>query len=224
MNALSLLLAASILLSGVGIRRDKADTEEEYRAETVTVSASAAAEPRETEKTVSPEVAAFYVRNAQVWEEKAERAWMAGRLVVPSEGINVALFLDGGTDKVAERRQELCDAPDSAALYSDGLGFVIADHNNQSFAVLPGVQVGDKAYLLAGDSILTLTCALACDGINTGNGVTDTEGNWVSAYHDFLCYTCGEDWTHVKIAAFDITDEDHFDVEKFPEELKYLEN
>ena len=48
--------------------------------------------PTPTEKPVSPEVQALTEENKKVWDEMARREWMEGRLVVPSVGIDVALF------------------------------------------------------------------------------------------------------------------------------------
>ena len=163
--------------------------------------------------TLPPEIEALLDKNAQVWLEKHERQWMIGRLIVPDSGIDVAVFIHGWGEDAAEIRQNVCDAEDSAILYSDGLGNIIADHNNQGFINLPLVEVDDMAYLVAGDCILTLRCDLVTDGINTGNGITDTEGNWVSANEDFTFYTCGVDWVNVKIAGFKELEQHYFELE-----------
>ena len=132
---------------------------------------------------------------------------MAGRLLIPEAGIDVALFYCYGDD---EARQIITDNLDSAALYSDGYGFVIADHNNQAFASLPLARFGDTAYILEGNSILTLTCSLKLEGINTGFGITDQNGEIVTDESLFTCYTCGEDWTQIHIIGLNEVDEDLF--------------
>ena len=178
--------------------------------------------PEPTPKPISPEVLALLDRNREVWQEKHERYWMAGRLLIPSAGIDVALFVWGTEpegDVSPEQREEIVrqsvtDAEDSAILYSDGIGNIIADHSNQSFSALTAVAVGDPAYILAGDSVVSLQCDLVTDGINSGQGITDADGVWVTSNEDFVCYTCGEDWTHIKIVGLREIDEDFFDMEE----------
>ena len=149
-------------------------------------------------------------RNLEVYGEKTRREYMAGRLLVPSAEIDVALFLWGEGENEDVMRQNVTDNVDSAMLYSDGVGVIIADHSNQDFSTLPLVREGDSAYILTGDFILTLRCDLTIDGINTGYGITDADGYPVSADEDFICYTCGEDWVNIKIVGFQETEEDVF--------------
>lgn len=96
------------------------------------------------------------------------------------------------------------------AIYSDGIGIVIADHNNQTFQLLSEVQPGDRAYILRGESITTLECGITFDGRNDGDGVTDADGVPATYYAEYICYTCGTDWTNVKIVGFNVIDEDLF--------------
>ena len=49
-------------------------------------------------------------------------------------------------------------------------------------------------------------------------GITDADGVWVTANDDFVCYTCGEDWMHIKIAGFREIDEDFFEMNEYDEE------
>lgn len=173
----------------------------------------AEAEPVASPEPLSDEVQALLGINEEIWEEKHMRNWMIGRLIIPDADINVAVFIHGEGADAAEIRQNVCDGEDSAILYSDGVGNIIADHNNQGFINLPNVRLGDRAYIVAGDCIITLECDLVTDGINTGNGITDTEGNWVSANEDFTFYTCGEDWVNVKIAGFKELEQNYFELE-----------
>lgn len=179
--------------------------------------------PTPTPKPVSPEVQALQVRNQEVWREMHRREGMDGRLMIPSVGINVALFswINASTaetdpDKIVEAlRQLIVDYEDSALLYNDGYGSVIADHSNQDFMSLSHVAVGDPAYILAGDHVVSLRCDLVTDGINTGNGITDADGKNITAGEAYTCYTCLEDWTHICVVGFEITDQDFFDVDRF---------
>lgn len=177
-----------------------------------TAAAKESPAPTATPKALSREVEALLDENEEIWVEKHLRPWMVGRLIIPEADINVAVFIHGDGADAAEIRQNVCDAEDSAILYSDGVGNIIADHNNQGFVNLPKVKLGDRAYLVAGDCILTLECDLVTDGINTGEGITDKDGKWVSADEDFTFYTCGEDWVNVKIAGFKELDEDYFEM------------
>lgn len=166
--------------------------------------------PTPTPKPVSDEVMKLLGRNLEVWHETQERPGMDGRLVIPAAGIDVALFSSGSGTDVTDMRQRVTDALDSALLYFDGYGFVIADHNNQEFASLPLVLFGDTAYILEGNSILTLKCTLKLNGVNTGEGITGPNGEIVTDESLFTLYTCGEDWTQIHIIGLDETDEDLF--------------
>ncbi|MDO4989886.1 MAG: hypothetical protein Q4E45_05215 [Eubacteriales bacterium] len=170
--------------------------------------------PTPTAKPISPEVVKLLGRNLDVWRETQERPGMDGRLVIPSAGIDVALFSSGDGESVDDMRQRVTDAYDSALLYYDGLGFVIADHSNQAFASLPLVRSGDTAYILEGNSILTLTCNFAIRGVNTGAGITDADGDPVTQDALFTCYTCGEDWTQIHIVGLKEADEDLFAISR----------
>ncbi len=92
---------------------------------------------------------------------------------------------------------------------SSGLGYLIADHNNQAFRVLDSVSLGDKAFILRGHSILSLACDLKMDGHNHGKGIVDAEGNFVSALSDYVCYTCQDNWNNVSVVGFRVIDEDY---------------
>lgn len=161
------------------------------------------------DKPMALEAVVFLGRNREVAEEMLRRSGMAGRLVAPSAGIDVALFTDGPGADEAEIRQNICDQQDSAAFFTDGLGMLIADHNNQAFSVLNQVQLGDKAVILRGHSIVTLECSLITDGYNYGKGILDEDGYYISSYEDYICYTCKEDWNNVRVVGFSILDEDY---------------
>ena len=182
--------------------------------------AATTAAPTSSAKALSPAVQALTEENRKVWKEMYDRQWMEGRLVIPSVGIDVALFSWGvgpggesDPDKNVETvRQAVVDNPDSALLYYDNpVGNIIADHSTQDFSALSSVKEGDAAYILSGERILSLRCDLVTDGTNTGYGITDKDGGW---HHDedYTCYTCLEDWTHVLLVGFTMTDEDFFDM------------
>lgn len=168
--------------------------------------------PAATQKIITAEVQKLLWRNLQTWKEKQERPGFDGRLLIPAAGIDVGLFSSGYGEDVTQMRQNITDALDSALLYYDGVGFIIADHSNQDFASLPLVQKGDRAYILEGNSILTLSCSLVTDGVNTGEGIRDINGEYITDESLFTCYTCLEDWTHIHIVGFKEIDEDLFSI------------
>jgi hypothetical protein len=173
--------------------------------------------PAATEKPVSPEMETMLKKNEQVWKEMHDKDWMEGRLVIPSAGIDVALFSwgkepvgDYSTDKITEIvRQDVVDREDSALIYyDDPVGNIIADHSNQSFSALSNVKVGDTGYILSGDRLITLSCSFAADGVNTGYGITDKDGGWNHPGTDYVLYTCLEDWTHIRLVGFSVKEEE----------------
>lgn len=175
--------------------------------------AAAAAEelalPPLRDKPMSLEAVVFLGRNRQAEQEIRANPGMVGRLVIPSVGINVALYTDGEGATEEEKLQNICDRADAAAFFDDGSGYLIADHNNQAFQVLGNVQQGDRAFILRGHSILSLECDLRMDAHNYGKGIVDAEGNYVSSLSDYVCYTCKENWNNVSVAGFRILDEDY---------------
>ena len=161
------------------------------------------------DKPMSPEAVVFLGRNRQVEQEISGKPGMVGRLVIPSVSINVALYTDGEGATVEEMLQNICDREDAAAFFCDGMGYLIADHNNQAFQVLDSVSLGDRAFILRGHSILSLVCDLKMDGHNYGKGIVDAEGNYVSALSDYVCYTCQDNWNNVSVVGFHVIDEDY---------------
>ncbi len=164
--------------------------------------------PTPTPKPIPEDVKQMMGNIPTVAAEMSARLGMFGRLVFPDAGISVALFSDGPGETVAEKRQGLCDAEDSAVLYYDEEGAVIADHNTQSFAPLVNVLAGQKAYILTADSVLELVCTRLIDGHNNDHrGIADENYVPIRNAGDFICYTCKESWLNVRIVVLDILDE-----------------
>ncbi len=221
---LSLLLIAVLLFCGCSADQTPQPTTAPPAEPASTASPEPTPVATPTPKPVSTDVQALLDQNQEVWREIHRRDGMEGRLLIPSAGIDVALFtwidvpvvVDEGPDKIIEQvRQAIVDNTDSAALYNDGHGNIIADHSNQDFSNLSKVSVGDSAYLLAGDHIISLQCDLVTDGTNTLNGIVGADGKPANEGEDYTCYTCLEDWTHVLIVGFKITDQDSVDVDRF---------
>ena len=97
--------------------------------------ASASPAPTATPKPISEEVLALMDENEEIWIEKHLRHYMVGRLIIPAADINVAVFIHGEGADAAEIRQNVCDAEDSAILYSDGVGNIIADQGYRFFLI-----------------------------------------------------------------------------------------
>lgn len=85
------------------------------------------------------------VSNESVLAEMQRRPGMNGRLVIPSVGVNVALF-DG-------HAQRFVDAKDSAAYFLAGNTMLVGDHWNQGFSKIKTATPGRW---------LTFTEALLC--------------------------------------------------------------
>lgn len=124
-----------------------------------------------------------------------------GRLYIPSVDIDVGL----GYSKDIWRWQGICDQHDMACMFSWADGhWIIADHNNQEFAALPDVQIGDMAYIFYGDSYDTLKCIDIFNGHNSGEyGLCDDEYNNIEAKYDIFCYTCLDWWYNIRIVVFE---------------------
>ena len=122
----------------------------------------------------------------------------AGRLVIPSAGINVALNLPG------EDAQATTDAEDSACWMESrsDLNGVIGDHVNQDFATLFSVRPGDACIIFKNGREHRYICISTGYGSNIETDVLDAEGNSLfECGGDRLCmYTCANGWRYVFVA------------------------
>ena len=130
--------------------------------------------------------------------EMKSRPGMIGRLVIPGAGIDVALVrsFSASTD------QAIADARDSACVYAPHVTtgpVLVADHNNQEFRTLSRTTQGMTAYIQTDTGRINLVCSVAMNGINDGFNIRDMNGNVVEDIADFVCYTCQQDWHHVRI-------------------------
>ena len=219
-QVLSLLFAVVLLFAGCSANQAPTPTTAPTPEPAPAATSAPTPIPTPTPKPISTEVQNLLEQNQEVWREIHRRDDMEGRLLIPSAGINVALFAWIDTpvsaespDQIIEQvRQAIVDKEDSAAIYNDGHGNIIADHSNQAFSTLSNISVGDDAYLLGGDYIISMRCDLVTDGTNTGNGITTADGKYANEGEDYTCYTCLKDWTHVLIVGFKITDRDSIDI------------
>jgi len=206
----ALIMFASVAADYISYNSMQNETEvfAEKSEETPTPTLKPTPVPTPTPKPVPEDVKYMMEFIPTVAAEMKERKGMFGRLIFPDTGISVALFTDGAGQTLAEKRQGICDAEDSAALYYDEEGAVIADHNNQGFAELINVLQGQKAYIITADSVLELLCSRLIDGHNNDHkGIVDENYEQIRNVGDFICYTCKENWLDVRIVVLDMIDE-----------------
>lgn len=135
-------------------------------------------------------------------EEMVRRGNM-GRLIIPSFGVDVALFEASLYD--INHSQNIVDASDSAAYLSDTVesyGFVIiGDHVYQGFsAIKESIPGSTTMYIDNGVYQTNYICTdifLGYNGYNNQGGMFDINGNSVVGRNDGgLClYTCNPDGT-----------------------------
>lgn len=119
-----------------------------------------------------------------------------GRLKINDVNINVGLY--------GNNKQSTTDKIDSANYYTTGKGYIIADHNNQSFITLKNVKVGTVAKIDYKDGTTKeYKCVEVINGHNTGTDITDNNYNSLYGKHDIMCYTCKENWNNIIICMFD---------------------
>ena len=119
----------------------------------------------------------------------------AGRLIIPSAGINVALNLPG------EDAQATADAEDSACwmeIRSD-LNGVIGDHVNQDFSALFYIRPGDSCSIFKNGREHRYVCVSTGYGSNVETDVLDEDGSSLfDCGDDRLCmYTCANGWQYI---------------------------
>lgn len=126
------------------------------------------------------------------------REGFIGRLVIPSVGINLACreSFDGDT------AQKYVDAKDSAAIYWARDARIIADHNNQGFANLSKVNIGDLATMYYKDkSCVTYSVVNKFKGHNTGSELTNNDYECIfdDNIGGLTLYTCYAGWENIWI-------------------------
>lgn len=124
-----------------------------------------------------------------------------GRFKIDDVNINVGLY--------GNNQQSTTDKIDSANYWTNGKGYIIADHNNQGFLKLKNVKVGNIGRIEFKDGIVKkYKCVEVIDGHNTGTDITDEKYNSLYGNHDLMCYTCKENWNNVIICMFDEINKD----------------
>lgn len=150
----------------------------------------------------SPPVTEAVTRNDFSWCDQVDlednRSGYIGRLMIPSVGINVALREGTGLSTL----QAYVDAQDSAAIFWDSSGRTVGDHNNQDFATLHEIEVGDRLRIYYPDGTYTeFEVTVKFKGHNTGNDLVDDDWNgFVNADPDgLILYTCYNGWQNIWI-------------------------
>lgn len=175
-----------------------------YTQITETTSAELSTEPK-TEMTtqfVPQDTTESITEITTIYEEPVYTYGTAGRLDIPSVGVGVALY---DTDLYQDNVQSVVDEWDSAAIfpYRERIT-VIADHNNQGFDAMKGVQIGDYAVISQQDgSYVFYLCTRVCyDGHNLGTEIVDEYGEQVEYNTDgeLIMYTCNDCWQNITIS------------------------
>lgn len=128
----------------------------------------------------------------------------AGRWVVPSVGINVAVYNGSGYGGTLSN-QEICDRWDSAAYYFLNGMSKIADHSNQEFSALKYVSVGMNAYMDYGSYRQKYVCPRFEYGHNDIDYLYDADYNPLDSNYNpggITCYTCNGNWRDIILASF----------------------
>lgn len=66
---------------------------------------------------------------------------------------------------------------------------IIADHSTQDFAVLPDIQIGNRAFIKYEDATAVYKCIDIQPGYNDGT-VRYSDGTSAENVYDLMCYTC----------------------------------
>lgn len=129
----------------------------------------------------------------------------AGRLMIPSVGIDVALYACGSSSEYADEQQKIVDNRDSAAYIEQAHtnDYVIADHNHQGFnAIKSSVPYETYAYINFGSYVQRYVCTEVGQGKNLGNNLIDWNGrslNYDPIPGGLAMYTCNANSTDVTI-------------------------
>ena len=129
------------------------------------------------------------------------RPGTAGRLFIPSLGVDVALYYA----RLDADAQEITDAHDSAAYITETPEVLIADHWNQGFEAINGCVPGETiAYIKNGDGMTAYICTVSTLGHNTSTDLVDNSGySYMSdPSGGFTAYTCVNGWQNVRIVRF----------------------
>lgn len=129
--------------------------------------------------------------------EMKSRNRMIGRLVIPSVGVDVALF--------NSYTQGIVDRQDSAGTYRyNGGQMVIADHKNQGFSAMKASVPNETiAYINDGETIEVYICVDNNIGSNKATGIPydllDCNGNSIYLQNagGICMYTCNDHWSNI---------------------------
>lgn len=193
----SLMLTALLLFQSCNIETEIVVTSPTIMETTEVETTSNTEESTEVIIETVEETLPTYMDTTVVAAEMESRNRMIGRLVIPSVGVDVALF--------NSYTQGIVDRQDSAGTYRyNGGQMVIADHKNQGFALtklsIPGVTI---AYINDGQTVTPYICIDNNVGSNKSNGIPydllDCNGESIYLQNEGgLCmYTCNQHWSSI---------------------------
>lgn len=170
-----------------------ADAVAEYKAEQARIAAekAAAEEAARRKQAVSP-------GSHDVSAERQSRSGMVGRLYIPSINMTPVACIDS-------YQQSVTDAADSANIWKNFGGIVIADHVHQNFSPLKYVRVGTTATIDCGNGTYTLECVEVNSKFYCGpHGDFREAFNKDDLYGYIVMYTCNG-WPNVTATLWRVT-------------------
>ncbi len=143
--------------------------------------------------------------NIEIIKNDKTKLGTLGRLYFPSLNHSVALFHASLYDENLNA-QVIVDNKDSAAHFSLGDSFVIADHNYQGFKKIINLNIGDKAYIKKCDgSIMIYKLNNKFIGENIKTDLISKEGTSVQKMEaDLIMYTCYNTGNDIMITLWDL--------------------
>ena len=113
-----------------------------------------------------------------------------GRLYIANYSVALYDYNVNTTSNIS--LQTIVNNYDSAAFYRNYDKLVIADHNNQGFSILYGLNEGSTSYIQFEDgSVIRYRLIKKASGTNTGPDLVDNEGNsFFNMDSDIIMYTC----------------------------------
>ena len=188
-------------------------------------SVSETVEETEPEETVAPEESAPPQIEAtstnqpgggyqETGHTAAPNTWdtKVGKFSIPSVGLSVNCY--------ASSSQATVDASNSAAYFYLQEHLVIADHVNQGFNKIKSCREGTVAYVPYGSGTVEYECVSVMQGINTGTGLTTTDGRDIRNVYPgtVMCYTCNGSWQNITMVFFKIAGSDLEDADEYNQE------
>lgn len=136
-------------------------------------------------------------------DESMEVLGDVGRLMIPSVGVDVAVYYADETQ--GDYAQAIVDRQDSAVytIWHGGIPY-IADHWSQGFINIKDCKIGTKAYLKRPGSIDVFECVEVTTGHNLETDMITEDGIYIENKQgcDLCMFTCNGCWQNVWLVFF----------------------